>query len=43
MYTFDEKIKGGFEEHITRQHNPLFYVYFLHHLRKTDPEDYSGG
>lgn len=42
MYTFDENIQGGFEEHISMQHDPLQYVFFLHHLRATKPTDYSG-
>ncbi|EFJ39749.1 hypothetical protein VOLCADRAFT_121781 [Volvox carteri f. nagariensis] len=42
MYLFNEKIQGGFEEHIIKQHNALSYVFFLHHLRATAPEDYTG-
>ena len=43
MYTFDANIPGGFSEHVERQHNPLQYVFFLHHLNKTNPEEYTGG
>lgn len=42
MYTFDENIPGGFEEHVSMQHDPLQYVFFLHHLRSTSPTDYTG-
>ncbi|GIM17351.1 hypothetical protein Vretimale_19887, partial [Volvox reticuliferus] len=42
MYLFNEKIQGGFEEHILKQHNALWYVFFLHHLRATAVEDYTG-
>ncbi|KAG2491060.1 hypothetical protein HYH03_010506 [Edaphochlamys debaryana] len=42
MYLFNEKIQGGFDEHVLRQHNALSYVFFLHHLRATDVEDYTG-
>eukprot|EP00198_Chlamydomonas_reinhardtii_P012135 XP_001701472.1 ryanodine-inositol 1,4,5-triphosphate receptor Ca2+ channel [Chlamydomonas reinhardtii] len=42
MYDFNQKIEGGFDEHILHQHNPLMYVFFLHHLRATEKEDYTG-
>ncbi|GFR45996.1 hypothetical protein Agub_g7473, partial [Astrephomene gubernaculifera] len=42
MYLFNEKIQGGFDEHILKQHNALSYVYFLHHLRATPRDDYTG-
>ncbi|PNH00400.1 Ryanodine receptor 1 [Tetrabaena socialis] len=42
MYLFNEKIEGGFDEHILRQHNALHYVFFLHHLRATALEEYTG-
>lgn len=42
MYTVDEHVPGGFDSHVNDEHNVLQYVYFLHHLRATDEEDYSG-
>lgn len=32
----------GFEHHIEHEHNPLAYVFYLHHLRATSPDQYTG-
>ncbi|KXZ44144.1 hypothetical protein GPECTOR_73g665 [Gonium pectorale] len=42
VHDFNDKVEGGFEEHVFRQHDPLAYVFFLHRLRVTEPEHYSG-
>ena len=41
-HTFDEGTRGGFEGHITREHNPLHYIFFLRRLRNHEAEDYTG-
>ncbi|KXZ52375.1 hypothetical protein GPECTOR_9g419 [Gonium pectorale] len=41
MYLFNEKIQGGFDKHVLKQHNALSYTFYLHHLRSTPLEDYT--
>lgn len=40
-YTFD-RYGSGFHEHIKKEHNMWQYLYFLHHLRRKEPTEYTG-
>lgn len=38
-----EKISpSGFTTHVKHEHNMWMYLYFMHHLRRKDPSDYTG-
>eukprot|EP00873_Tetraselmis_striata_P023838 jgi/Tetstr1/444102/TSEL_032001.t1 len=41
-FVLDQQSERGFEHHVAEDHNPLHYVYYLHYLRRTEPEDYRG-
>lgn len=41
-YDFDVNTRGGFKYHVSQQHNPLSYVFYLLALRASDETDYSG-
>lgn len=40
-YTFD-RYGSGFHTHVKNEHNMWQYLYFLHHLRRKEPTEYTG-
>jgi hypothetical protein len=40
-YTFD-RYGQGFEKHVKQEHNMWAYLYFFHHLRRKDKNEYTG-
>lgn len=40
--TLETASVSGFSHHIKEDHNMWMYLYFLHHLRRKDPSDYTG-
>jgi hypothetical protein len=39
---FDLLTPGGFEQHITSEHNMWHYVYFMHYLQVKDEDEFNG-
>ncbi|CUG92420.1 transmembrane protein, putative [Bodo saltans] len=39
---FDLITPGGFEQHITSEHNMWHYVYFMHYLQVKDEDEFNG-
>eukprot|EP00164_Ancoracysta_twista_P002592 GFYU01003448.1.p1 GENE.GFYU01003448.1~~GFYU01003448.1.p1 ORF type:complete len:1282 (-),score=390.67 GFYU01003448.1:91-3936(-) len=41
-FVFDNGATNGFREHIQDEHNPLFYLYFIQHLKQGNSVDFNG-
>lgn len=40
--TLEKGSVTGFANHVKQEHNMWMYLYFMHHLRRKDPSDYTG-
>lgn len=40
--TLEKNSPSGFQSHIKTEHNMWMYLYFMHHLRRKDPSEFTG-